>query len=179
MGKTTHPPRPVHTAFPELPMHFADTCADTVTQLLFPRKCRTLVSLKTAMPRIPAACPASLVHTAPLQTYLGSFCSQPKLPLWRKAVKCLQQSGYAGRVALTQDPSTFVNSALDFDHPFSPSKQQALKKCTGEQGPLGTRNPERQEGLQSGVPTSRALRGQVPAWGPHGKRKDWRPPCPP
>lgn len=34
MGKITHPPRPVHTPFPELPMHFPDTRTDTVTALV-------------------------------------------------------------------------------------------------------------------------------------------------
>ena len=124
-------------------MHFPDTYTDTVTQLLFPRECRTLVSLKTAIPRIPAACPAPLVHTAPLQAYLGSLCSQPKLPLWRKPVKCLQQSGCAGRDALTQDPSTFINSALGLIIHLAPANSRPWRNVLESKGPWG-------QGIQKG-----------------------------
>lgn len=39
--------------------------------------------------------------------------------------------------------SGIMNIALDFDHLFSLGKEQALKKCIGEQVAWGTRSPGR------------------------------------
>lgn len=59
----------------------------------------------------------------------------------------------------------------DFDHPFSPGKEQALKKGIGKRGTLGTRHAERWEGMKDGVPTVRALRDQNQSGDPSTKER--------
>lgn len=93
-------------------------------------------------------------------------------------MRCLLWSKCVRREEFGRALSGIMNIALDFDQLFSPGKEQALKKCSGEQVAWGTRNPGRQEDVRGEVPTVRALGGQAAAWGPHDSRKDSKQPRP-